>query len=260
MFEVFCSEEWAIKAKEFIENDYYHCPYLYTNLLKYGVSNPHTRLLLSCNDGVIQAVAFEYFGCLHLYFRKEMQDFSDIIQLVDDTAPRKIFMPNYMEDSVSVLKNYNLTKVLVMAPQHYIDVDTSQVKNATIEDLPHIAEFMYKEWSSGYVSVENIYIQLRERMQDHYGRTKYIEADGDIVACVSSYAELNDFAVYGGLLVSGSQRGKQLGSIMLKSICEELDGEGKKPCGLVVDEHSRAFHEKNGFIIVGKLAQLNIAC
>jgi hypothetical protein len=42
---------------------------------------------------------------------------------------------------------------------------------------------------------------------------------------------------------------------MLKAIYEELAIEGKNPCGIIVEDYSRVFHEKNGFEIVGKLIQ-----
>ena len=108
-----------------------------------------------------------------------------------------------------------------------------------------------------YDSADEICAQLQDRMRDNYGRTKYIESDGEIVACVSSYAEIEDFSINSGLLVSDSQRGKNLGSIMLKSIYQELTNEGKHPCGIIVEEYSRIFHEKNGFETVGRVIQYN---
>ena len=69
------------------------------------------------------------------------------------------------------------------------------------------------------------------------------------------FAELDDFAVCAGLLVLDSQRGKKLGSVMAKSIHQELINEGKKTCDIINDEQSRIFHEKNGFAVVGKMAK-----
>lgn len=252
-------ETEALKnVEKYVENEYYNCPFLYTNLKKYGLSNPNSILYESCCEGKIQFVALLYYDCLHLFFHKDISYIDDYTNLIEKLKPRKLFVPLYSEMSLPELEGYNSKDVLVMAPHKYLDIDVSAVRRASLSDIPRIAAFMCTEWSDRYESVESLCHQLEERIVDNYGRTKYIESNGEIVACVSSYAELDDFAVCGGLLVSDSQRGKRLGSVMLKSIYEELDNEGKKPCGLIVEDYSRIFHEKNGFTIVGKVLQYNM--
>ncbi len=257
MFHEIIDEKEIEKVESFIKSDVYNCPFLYANLKKYGITNQNLKLFILENDVSINAVAFLYYDCLHLYYRKSDGIIGELTKLVCDIAPRKIFAPSHTIGDLQELDNYTSKSVLVMAPQYYIDIDISMVKNACVYDIPRIAEFMCTEWGDSYESVDALFKQMKERIEDNYGRTKYIEEDGKVVACVSSYAELEDFAICGGLLVSNTQRGKKLGSVMLKSIYEELANEGKKPCGLIVEDYSRIFHEKNGFSIVGSILQYN---
>ncbi|MBQ6197297.1 MAG: GNAT family N-acetyltransferase [Lachnospiraceae bacterium] len=255
MFKKVRDDAYVSEIIDFVKNDYFHCPFLYTNLVKYGIHNPNTSLYVLTEQKSLIAVAFLYYDCLHLYFRNSFKDFDNIIHIINELNPRKIFMPSSNSTLSLPLLDYSSKEVLVMAPKHFSDIDTSYVKNAEQSDIYRIAQFMCTEWADGYDSVADLCQQMSERIADNYGRTKYIESEGNIVACVSSYAELNDFAVCGGLLVSDTQRGKKLGSVMLRAIYEELSKEGKSPCGIIVEDYSRIFHEKNGFAIVGKIVQ-----
>ncbi|WP_026527952.1 GNAT family N-acetyltransferase [Butyrivibrio sp. VCD2006] len=241
----------------FVKDDYFNCPFLYANLIKYGKNNEHTMVFAFHKDNSIVATAFMYYECLHVYFRDTFADFYEVEALVNELNPRTMFFPSYANKRIPSFNKYNNKEVLVMAPKCFQDIDITMVKNAEMSDIPRIAEFMCTEWADRYESPNALCEQIQERMKDNYGRTKYIEDNGKIVACVSSYAELNDFAICGGLLVSDSQRGKKLGSVMLKSIYQELENEGKQTCGIIVEDYSRVFHEKNGFAIVGKILQYN---
>ncbi len=239
----------------FVRDDFYNCPYLYANLMKYGIRNEHTRLYAYTAGDDLKAVAFLYYDCLHVYFRSDFEDFNVVNALIEETNPRTIFFPSYPDVDFRELEGYTGKVVLVMAPFSFTDIDVSMVKTAKLEDLHRIADFLFTQWPDIYDSAESIYDQMKERMLDNYGRTKYYEDNGEIVATVSSFAELDDFAINGGLLVSPSQRGKNLGSVMLKSIYQELENEGKKTCGIIVEDYSQIFHEKNGFKIVGNIAK-----
>lgn len=241
----------------FVRDDFFNCPYLYANLMKYGIENENTKLYAYTTGDELKAVAFLYYDCLHVYYRSDFRDFDEVHALIAETDPRTIFFPSYSEIEFQQLEGYTGKEVLVMAPMRFTDIDISKVKSAKHEDLHRIADFLFTQWPDIYDSAESIYTQMEERMLDHYGRTKYYEDDGEIVATVSSFAELDDFAICGGLLVSPSQRGKNLGSVMLKSVYQELDQEGKNPCGIIVEDYSQIFHEKNGFGIVGRIIKYN---
>ena len=255
MFQIAIGNEEINCAEGFVQMDFYNCPFLYSNLKKYGITRDNMKLYILGRTSNIVSVAYMYYDCLHFYYKEGFCDFSEVVDLISLLDPHKIFMPSYTSIKHVNIPDYLYKEVLVMAPNNYIDIDTSMVKDATIDDLPKIARFMWTEWGDAYESIEGLEKQLRERFKDKYGRTKYIEDNGEVVACVSSYAELDDFSVCGGLLVSDSQRGKKLGSVMVKSIYKELEDEGKRPCGLIVEDYSRIFHEKNGFSIVGKMNQ-----
>ena len=241
------------QVETFIRKDYYNCPYFYADLIKYGIDQDRIQLYIKIDENELKFATLMYYDCMHVYFVEDMQTDDDLSNLILKLNPRTIFFPSYPKASIPQLDGYQGKEVLVMGPKSFLDIDTSLVRNASIEDIPRIAQFMYTQWPDIYDSPVTICTQLQERMSDNYGRTKYLESDGEIIACVSSFAELNDFAICGGLLVSSSQRGKNLGSVMLKSIYEELENEGKKTCGIIVEDYSRVFHEKNGFTIVGRI-------
>ncbi len=243
---------------DFIGSDFYNCPYLYLNIHKYGLDETKVSIYIDEIDDEIRIVALFYYDCLHVYYKCYSEDIeSEVHILVKRLQPRTIYVSSFKNSVLSYIDGYKGKEVLVMSPQYFLDIDTSIVKNATLADLPGIAKFMYSFWSDVYISPEVIWQQIRERMNDGFGRTKYIDVNGECVACVSSFAELSNFAICSGLLVSDSQRGKKLGSILLKSIYQELENEGKRTCGIIVEDYSRIFHEKNGFSIVGKLIKYN---
>ena len=244
------------RVEQFIKEDPYRCPYFYTNLKKYGVMDGKTRLFVRlAEDHSILLAALLYYDCLHVYYKDPAQFDDELLQLIEELDPHTIFFPSYSDAGIRKLDGYEGEEVLIMAPQSFSDIDISMVKDATMDDIPKIAQFMYTHWNDIYDSPDSICKQVQERMADGYGRTKYIESDGEVVACVSSFAELDDFAVNGGLLVSGTQRGKKLGSVMLKSIYQELENEGKRTCGIIVTDYSRIFHEKNGFAVVATVVK-----
>ena len=254
MFEIVRSNDTLNKVLSYIGEDYFNCPYLYANLKRYGVDDDKINVYIDNNEkSELSCVALMYYDCLHLYYDKSFSVVCNIRELIEKLKPRTIFSPSYEERMNPDYSGYHGKVVLVMSPKCFLDIDTSKVKNATIKDISRIAEFMYTFWDDIYESPKIISQQMKERMLDNYGRTKFIEDSGEIVACVSSYAELDNFAINSGLLVADSQRGKKIGSVMLKSIYEELENEGKKTCGIIVDDYSRIFHEKNGFEVVGKL-------
>ena len=255
MFQAVSSDKEIKKVEDFIKGDYYNCPYFYTNLRKYGVVDGITKLFVKTEDGVLQIAALLYYDCLHVYFKNYDQINEELLDLIAMLKPRTIFFPSFPNSEVLNINGYTGKLDLIMGPQNYLDIDISMVKDAKLEDIPRIADFMYTHWSDIYDSAETICKQIQERMRDNYGRTKYIESEGEVVACVSSFAELDDFAVCGGLLVSGSQRGKKLGSVMLKAIYQELENEGKNACGIIVEDYSRIFHEKNGFSVIGNVVK-----
>ena len=257
MFNAVSKVEDIKMVESFIGDDAYHCPYFYANLKKYGNMEDRAQVFVCMRENAVQAAALLYFDCLHVYFKNGTSITEELIELVNRLHPRTIFSPSYPDQAVQALDGYTGKEVLIMAPQHFIDIDTSMVKKARLEDIPRIAEFMYTHWSDVYDSAESIRDQMEERIKDNYGRTEYVESEGEIVACVSSFAELDDFAICGGLLVSTTQRGKKLGSVMLRSIYEQMVKEGKRPCGIIVEDYSRIFHEKNGFSIVGTVIKYN---
>lgn len=254
MFCLTDSMEDILKIEKYVKDDFLNCPYLYTNITKYGLIQGKTEIFIDLIDGEHISVALLYYDCLHIYYPHTLKDYRNILELIDELRPRTIFFPMYSNDIIDV-HGYHGKKVLVMSPKYFLDIDTSLVKDATTSDIPRISEFMYTHYKDVYESPEVISRQIQERMLDNYGRTKYMECGGNIVACISSYAELDDFAIVSGLLVDESQRGKKLGSIMLNSINKELHDEGKKTCGIIVEDYSRVFHEKNGFEIVGTIIQ-----
>ena len=255
MFSKINSIDELNSAISFVKTGCYNCPYLYTNINKYGYDSDRVIVYTNSNGDSIYAVALLYYDCLHVFYHDNYKDFNELQSFINELKPRTIYIPNYNTIDMPAFEEYTVKDALVMAPKQYLDIDVSMVKNASLDDISRIADFMYTQWPDVYESAEMIYKQVRERMEDGYGRTKYYEDDGEIVACVSSFAELDDFSICSGLLVAESQRGKKLGSVMLKSIYEELDKEGKRPCGVIVDDYSRIFHEKNGFVQVGRMAK-----
>lgn len=186
------------------------CLYLYCNLYKYGISNPHFKVYY---DNQSEIVVGQYYGdSIHImaqdYITEGVSDF------VLGARPRTIFssiklpwLEGYDEETTGV---YKLVDALSdeRAIDHLRVLDKSEMEKLTDFLYLHSAEYR-KSYDK-----TNLYCQLTERLESGYCRYFGLYYEDFLIGCAFTKAEIEDTMIVGGILVSPEFRGRGYGKML----------------------------------------------
>ena len=89
--------------------------------------------------------------------------------------------------------------------------------------------------------------QLLTRLSEGMGRNYVLKRDGEIIHHAATYAELDNLAVISGVITREEWRGKGVGTLAVRKLCDDLLKEGKKPCLFYYTKQAAMFYKKIGF-------------
>lgn len=251
----------AQRALDYIGQDYSECIYLYVNLKKYGIENPDMMLWLEEQRQVVCGICLRYFECFHLFSKENDIDISGMQEFLRRYKPKIFFCSSSIEVGFNEewLKTYKKEKMDVFRAIPMPEDQSRQVYVAGIENLDEIAQFMMTDPTySKIYDLDVLKAQLKQRMEDGFGRVFYTRENGEIVATAMTYAELNDMAIFSGLLTAKKYRRKRLCSAVLAKLTNQLIQEGKSVYCLVSVEASKKLMLKMGFSVVGHVAKYHL--
>lgn len=239
---------------DYIGVDYKKTPYLYVNVIKYGVGSENCQCWIDNVDGAIQGVYFKYFDCLH-FFSRESQKYSvDKFMDIQKGIVKKVIMTT--SDFGERIEELFDNEYFYVEKNNVIDMDgIKPVVNdfrsclATSKDVPEIVDLLLsdKEYTEMY-SREILLKQMQERFSDDFSRYFVVKMDDKIVASCSTYGEVPGFALIGSVIVHPEYRRRGLASDVENFACYLLETEGISRVGFVNynNEASLALHEKLG--------------
>lgn len=250
------------EAVGYIGDNFKATPYLYVNLIKYGLGTDNVYTWIDRNeDNQIEGIYMLYYDCIHFYT-------NDI-----DTYPveRLISFEAEVDNKVLMLQGGIGDRVISAFNDYYsernfvLDMDKCGVEDkeykseiANRNDIESIVELMISA-----PEYENVYDkkiltqQMLDRFDDDFSRYFVVRMDDKVVATCSTYGEVDNFALVGGTIVHPDYRKRGLGADVENYACHVLDTEGKSRVGFVNEENTASLilHEKIGAFAIATLAK-----
>ncbi|MDI9567031.1 GNAT family N-acetyltransferase [Candidatus Brevifilum fermentans] len=253
------------KLISFIGNEYRDCPYLYANLIEYGLENPNMSMWTIEEKGATIAIVQKYFSCLHLFSKTDGWVSNELLSLINQEQPRTLFATKKSAEALlallsdryylKIMNLYSLpsdtSPTLGNIPTEYL----GRLKQAEIEDIDDIADFLMedKEYKMNY-DRNVLYNQLLERFSDNYSRYYLIKENARIIATISTKAEHPSFAVIGGVLVDDKYRGRSIGKSITYDLSKILQLEGKEMLCYISENNiaSAVMFSQIGYNLIGE--------
>lgn len=249
------------KILEYLRKDIENCIYLYIDIWKYGVANPHMKVWFQEDQGGVNLVIMKYHSSFQIYSHLDKLDTDMIYKQMKEND---ITMVSAKREIVEQLEpasreGYFSTfgEILRLTNFHSFQCEDIHIEEATEEDAYEIAELICSdEYYQDSYTVSEFYEQLLDRMKTKMGRSFIIRDNGKIVAHNSTSAETDDVAVAAMLLVKKEYRNTMYGIALEEFIVKKLNKEGKKLFGFSTNRKRRKQFELMGNKVVATYGKL----
>ncbi len=257
------NQEEIKEILEYIGADYKAIPYMYVNVIKYGMGseNVHTFIDRS-GDGAINGVYLVYYDCIHFYTRDtENYPLAVFMDFVSETPHRVIMLQKQFGDRLGDLEDSYYIENNHVIDMDKVGLDDMDFKSTVAgrEDIAQIVELLIAD--PEYVSVYDKKVlsdQLYDRYDGNFSRFFVVKMDGKVVATCSTYGEVDGFAILGGVIVHPDYRRRGLAKDVENYACHLMASEGVSRVGFVNFNNtpSLALHEKLGACRIAALTKL----
>ena len=238
------------KLLEYLEQDLKNCLYSYIDLKKFGIENPNLTVYFDETEE-INCTALKYYEGLQLFDGTGKMNAEETAELI-----RKL-NSHIVSSTVEVIEAlYPLLKDSYEMEQGYVTemlslpggIVSEEVRPAFREEYDEIAKLICSdEGVGGHYAPEELKEQLITRLDEGFGRNYILKRDGEIIHHAATYAELDNLAVISGVITRDDWRGKGVGTLAVRKLCDDLLKEGKKPCLFYYTKQAEGFYRKIGF-------------
>lgn len=244
--------------------DKYQNPYLYIDTITFGFVNGKIRTWV-IKDENIKGVIYQYHNSLQLFecdaFSED--DYSKLARFVMDG---KYEMATGKEDIINGLQKY-LQDEYISAIGVIMGADIKiqkpidcNISIATIEDLSHASMLVCSDGNiGGHYSVEQLTSQYTDRMMNSGCINVVYKINNTIVGHAATYADMQSFAIIGGIISSPNYRGEGIASKLTKYITSLVQEQNKLPLIYCYEPYLYGWYEHLGFKIItncGKLEKI----
>ena len=245
----------------YLRKDIENCIYLYIDIWKYGVSNPHMKVWFEKDSQTFNMVIMKYHNSFQIYSHLEKVETETIWELMKANG---ITMVSSRDEIIRQLeplcqKEYFTTfgEILRLTNFHSFDCEDIHIEEAEESDAYEIAQLICAdEYYRESYTVEELYGQLVDRMKTKMGRSFIIRDNHKIVAHNSTSAETDDVAVAAMLLVKKEYRHTMYGLALEEFIVKKVNQEGKKLFGFSTNRKRRKQFELMGNKVVARYGKL----
>lgn len=247
---------------KYIGASYKATPYLYVNVIKYGLGTENVFTWIDRNDsGLIDGVYLLYYDCIHFYTNDiETYPIERLIEFIHSTNHKVIMLQGGIGDRIgSEFPTYYSER------NHVIDMDKVGLEEkeyrseiAKREDISEIVDLLMAD--PEYINVYDRKVlsdQMFDRFDGGFSRYFVVKMDNKVVATCSTYGEVPGFALVGGVIVHPDYRRRGLAGDVENYACHVLEKESISRVGFVNFHNiaSLALHEKLGAFSVATLAK-----
>lgn len=243
-------KEETNKLLKYFERDLKNCLYSYIDLKKFGIGHPNLTVYVD-EEEEICCTALRYYEGLQLfdaYGKIHAEETADLIRALNShivSSTVEVIDKLYPLLSDAYDREQGYVTEMLSAPKGAV---SGEVRPAKEEEYDEIAQLICSdEGVGGHYTPEELKEQLLSRLQEGMGRNYILKRDGKIVHHAATYAELENLAVISGVITSEDYRGKGIGTLAVRKLCDDLLKEGKKPCLFYYTKQAEQFYQKLGF-------------
>ena len=240
----------------YLKKNILKCVYLYINLIKYGVNNININGYVYLDEvDDIKCVIVKYYNGIQIYSENNDFDKDELVKLLN------VLKPNVISGELDTIKNiyydfidkYNL-EIGYVSKLDRNAILTENTNKYRIEKnnknlLYQISDLICSDYKlGGHYTKEGLYKQLKDRIDDNFGRNYVILDKNGIVSHAATYAEIDNISVIGGVITRSDKRGKGIGSFIVNELCNDLILEGKEVYLFYENSVAGQIYKKIGFI------------
>lgn len=214
----------------YLKNQISDCLYMYIDIAKYGLDNKNMKVWVDTDQDGLSCVVMKYHTGISVYTDREIWDVDGVADLIKSEQAGSV---TARKDLCAKLYSlcadfYTVSYGAVYNFSNFRDYENDRiVEAADVADTFEIAELiMMDESIGGYYEVNDLADQLAERIQTNMGRSFVIKDNGKIIAHIASYAEYEDLATTGGLIVHPNYRTGVYGGVLEAHLVKALRNEG----------------------------------
>ncbi len=227
-----CRDEKQLERLiEYIATDCQKVPYLYLNIVRYGIRNQNVRVWYD-EEKEITGVYLLYYDCLHFYAKEpDTYDIQTVLSHIENCEPRVIMLQFEIGDKIypKLETSHYVEKNHLLNIRGREEQEVVSCEVAKLEDIEEIVDMMMADEEFSYVYKREVLLnQFLERCRDGFGRSFILREEGKIVAVCNTYGEGPGLAVISGLLIDKQHRGKGYAMELEGSLCRLLRLENKK--------------------------------
>lgn len=256
-----CNEKDTEVILDYIGDDYGKCLYIYIDLKKYGFTNENFNVWAQYDEnGEICCVISEYFKGIQLFSKNCNLIAHEISEFLIDNNSEVIFG---MREVINIIKGYlpEFTEELGFVGKLTKNINPISMEpySASLDELDEIIELVYSDDNIGKpYGYDSLYKQYYERNVEKFGRNFILRdnSTNEIITHAGTYAEIVELAILGGVITSVSYRGQGFSKIVLSSLCNELQSEGKEIFSFYYLPSAKNMHNSLGFKEIGIWAKL----
>lgn len=250
------------KILEYLGKDYKTTPYLYINVIKYGLGTDNVFTWIDKNENdIIEAVYLLYYDCIH-FFTKNVDSYpvDRLLQFIRSTPHRVIMVPGEIGNRIEDFLPDHYSERNCVIDMDEVGLETKEYKSeiASRDDIDEIVDLLMAD--PLYKSVYNREVLIKQsydRFDDNFSRYFVVRMDGKVVSTCSTFGEVPGFALIGGVIVHPEYRRRGLAADVENFTCKVLADEGVSRVGLVNynNKPSLELHEKLGAKNIATIAK-----
>lgn len=247
---------------DYIGEDLKKIPYLYVNVKKYGLGTDNILTWIDRNEhNDICGVYMRYYDCIH-FFTKDTSTYSVhvLYDFINSQKHRVIMLQEEIGDRLdSYLDSYYSERNYVI-DMDSVGLEDIQYKSelAKRTDICEIVDLLMADPEYYNVYDKKVLLdQMLDRYDSNFSRYFIIRMDNIIVATCSTYGEVDNLALMGGVIVHPKYRRMGLARDVENFGCHILEKNKISRVGFVNYHNtaSLALHQKLGAYTIATLAK-----
>lgn len=245
----------------YLRKDIGNCVYMYIDIAKYGIENPNMELWCDTGSHEICLVVMRYYNSISMYSDQDEWDIDAVAELIRSYRVGMVSGKKSMIEKLIVQCNdlYDIEYGYVFQLNQYRDfkIPDDLIEDGTAEDVLEIATLICSNESiGGYYKIENLAMQLKERIETGIGRSLIIRRNQKIVAHIATYAEYEKIGVTAGLIAQQDSAGIPYGTILESRLVHDLLKEGFDIYTFVTEKKRAMFFNLMGCIELGRYGKM----
>lgn len=234
------------KILQYLRENLADCLYLYIDITNYGIASEHMQVWFEEEHDGIGWVVMKYYDSLQIYHHKQFPEVDSVKVLLQNYPVTMVSgRRELIEELAAQCKDYEAAYGEVFLMDKYRKIqDETGILRAAAEDAEEIAELICSdEEIGGHYTVENLAMQLAERIETKSGRSYIIRDEGEIAAHSATYAEAEGVAVVGGTIIHPKYRNTNYYICLSNYVLQELAAEGKRAYTFATSEKMIRYHQ-----------------